>query len=143
MNCLIWKQANSAVEIFNVESWCEINRISKPEQNHSFVHCDPSLVFVLFQALRCQTNRPFLDASLSRKTLILMVRKSERSQPGSGFTAMTGILLCPTENRGNIVLFTASFVPRHAVTFTSTCTLVSAPLHAYGEEQTGFMATAG
>lgn len=47
MNCLIWKQANSAVEIFNVESWCEINRISKPEQNHSFVHCDPSLVFVL------------------------------------------------------------------------------------------------
>lgn len=78
------------------------------------------------------------------KTLILMVRKIECSQPGSSFTAMTVILAASGRKQGeHCTFFTASFMPRHAVTFTFTCALVSAPLHAYGEEQTGFTATAG
>lgn len=63
----------------------------------------------------------------------------ERSQPGSSFTAMTVILLCPAENRGNIVLFysvvyASSRCNLHLHVHTRFCSTS----YAYGEEQTGF-----
>lgn len=78
------------------------------------------------------------------KTLILMVRKIECSQPGSSFTAMTVIFAASGRKQGEH----CTFLQRRLclvmlVTFTFTCALVSAPPHAYGEEQTGFTATAG
>lgn len=156
MNCLIWKQANSALKLFNVELRCEIHLMSQdefmgapvptlltssPEQNHSVIQSYPQHLFCL--RLRYQTNPPFRCSPIM-KTLILMVRKIECSQPGSSFTAMTVIFAASGRKQGeHCTFFTASFMPRHAVTFTFTCTLVSAPPHAYGEEQTGFTATAG
>lgn len=49
------------------------------------------------------------------KTLILMVRKIECSQPGSSFTAMTVIFAASGRKQGeHCTFFTASFMPRHA-----------------------------
>lgn len=156
MNCLIWKQANSALKLFNVELRCEIHLMSQdefmgapvptlltssPEQNHSVIQSYPQHLFCL--RLRYQTNPPFRCSPIM-KTLILMVRKIECSQPGSSFTAMTVIFAASGRKQGEH----CTFLQRRLclvmlVTFTFTCALVSAPPHAYGEEQTGFTATAG